>query len=89
MDDPRAWLSQAACRGVDASVFFVESRRSGPSRYREAEAICARCSVVAECRAEGDEIETAAGIDGFRGGESPTQRRHRRQGSPRARRVAS
>lgn len=40
-----AWIEQAECRGHDTALFFVGS---GTSTTR-ARAICARCTVRAEC----------------------------------------
>jgi WhiB family redox-sensing transcriptional regulator len=46
------WQLLGACRGADASLFFLpEAERGGRKRRREqaAKAICRRCPVVAQC----------------------------------------
>jgi WhiB family redox-sensing transcriptional regulator len=40
-----SWMERAACRGMDASIFYVEVGRSAA----EARAVCARCPVVDRC----------------------------------------
>jgi WhiB family redox-sensing transcriptional regulator len=76
------WLDEATCRGVPIDVFFLEGgRRQGG--YQDARAICAKCPVMAECRAWNDEMERGVAstrhIGGFFGGESPEERRARRR----------
>jgi WhiB family redox-sensing transcriptional regulator len=47
------WQLQAACRGMDSSLFFHPDRERGPARAeREARAkeICHRCPVIDHCR---------------------------------------
>lgn len=47
------WQQQAACRGLDSSVFFHPSGERGPSRAdraQRAKEICARCPVLRQCR---------------------------------------
>jgi WhiB family redox-sensing transcriptional regulator len=47
-----AWQFQAACRGIDTSVFFHPDNERGPARIQrelQAKAICARCLVRDEC----------------------------------------
>ena len=41
------WRDDAACRGMDTSVFFPE--RGDIEGVRTAKEICARCTVTAEC----------------------------------------
>lgn len=51
--DAYEWQQQAACRGLDSSVFFHPSGERGASRTRRAERakeICAGCPVLAQCR---------------------------------------
>lgn len=46
------WQLQAACRGMDADVFFHPDRERGEAREERelrARAICAACPVVREC----------------------------------------
>lgn len=48
------WQIQAACRGSDTTVFFHPDGERGDrrrTRERNAKALCARCPVIAECRA--------------------------------------
>lgn len=42
----RPWLGAAACRGLDPNIFFPESGEA----VTEPLAICARCTVMTECR---------------------------------------
>ena len=44
---PSEWMRQAACRGMDAEVFFP----STDQRVRAALAVCRRCPVRAPCLA--------------------------------------
>ena len=43
------WVSRAACRGVDTSLFFPE--RGDHESISAAKAVCATCQVVRPCRA--------------------------------------
>jgi WhiB family redox-sensing transcriptional regulator len=47
------WQQEAACRGVDASLFFApnyfEKREEKLARESRAKAYCARCPVRKEC----------------------------------------
>jgi WhiB family redox-sensing transcriptional regulator len=43
------WRTEAACRGAAMSLFFPDP--GADVAVREAKAICARCPVMAECRA--------------------------------------
>lgn len=48
------WQMRGACRGTDASLFFLPEAERGPSkrrRERAAKAICETCPVIAECAA--------------------------------------
>jgi WhiB family transcriptional regulator, redox-sensing transcriptional regulator len=48
-----SWQTAARCRGEDASIFFHpdgERGRAAKRRQDRAKAICAECSVAAECR---------------------------------------
>lgn len=74
------WPAEAACRGVDSTVFFL----SAGGTYAQAERICSRCPVVEPCRAANDHAERhlrAADIQGYYALETPRQRLARR--SPR------
>lgn len=46
------WRTKAACAGLDTELFFPTSGET--TKTREAQAICDRCPVTAECRAEAD-----------------------------------
>lgn len=79
------WRLEAACRGMDANVFFPDSEEdAGPAR-----AVCAGCPVRDEC------LEFALAtrqMDGIWGGLTETERRRvrrRRQEAARARRSAA
>jgi len=52
-----AWLDDAACHGESVDLFFsIEGERRPEREVREekAKAICARCSVLEECRAHAE-----------------------------------
>lgn len=55
-----SWMERAACRGVDARVFFIEPGGD----VRPAKAICATCPVRVECREYGRAIGATVGIWG-------------------------
>ena len=77
-EDPLAWIAEAACAGAPNHVFFPERGSS----YATGKAMCARCPVIEECRAEIDRVEARlAGFDvqGLYAGETPGQRRRRRR----------
>jgi WhiB family redox-sensing transcriptional regulator len=42
---PQPWMDEAACRGVDAELFYPERGES----TRLAKAVCARCDVRLDC----------------------------------------
>jgi WhiB family transcriptional regulator, redox-sensing transcriptional regulator len=47
------WQQDAACRGVDTSIFYHPENERGPRRIRRemrAKAICATCPVIDQCR---------------------------------------
>ena len=77
------WRQQAACKGLDTSIFFPESdAAAGPAK-----AVCATCPVRAEC------LEWAIAArqeDGVWGGMTDNERRRlRRRRRDAARRAAS
>lgn len=48
-----AWQLQAACRGLETSLFFHAKHERGPARERRiaaAKEVCYSCPVIAECR---------------------------------------
>lgn len=58
--DALAWQESALCAQVDPELFFPEKGGS----TREAKAVCARCSVKAECLAYAFEKDERFGIFG-------------------------
>lgn len=47
------WMEDAACRGMDSSVFYYPDGERGHARKRRvkvAKAICRQCPVLEECR---------------------------------------
>jgi WhiB family redox-sensing transcriptional regulator len=42
-----SWMDQAACRGMDPSIFFADDQ--GRMDETEAKAVCAECPVQLEC----------------------------------------
>ena len=77
------WHERAACRGSDFEIFFRQRRSSGqPGRGEtfewddaEAKAVCAVCTVTAECLADGERSKDF----GVWGGLNPDERRARRK----------
>lgn len=65
-----AWYEKAACRGMGADIFYSEDHVD----QREAQAVCVRCDVRAEC-AEAGRRER----HGRWGGLSERQRKTRRR----------
>jgi WhiB family transcriptional regulator, redox-sensing transcriptional regulator len=50
--DIPAWLYDAACRGMDVSIFYRPDNERGTAarrRDQRAKAVCATCSVAARC----------------------------------------
>ena len=73
--EAQEWRFDAACRDVDASVFFPER-----GEYGRARAICSRCPVIDDCRAWNDRAEAGSGrLFGVYAGESPAERVARRR----------
>lgn len=65
------WQQDAACRGRDY-LFF---QPVGNPDYTEAEALCAACPVLAECKADAREFEIhSVYVHGFRAGQPPEVR---------------
>lgn len=75
------WRSEAACKNADSTIFFPPEReqwQGGPAwDSSEAKAICATCTVRAECLAHAlaDPLEY-----GVWGGTTETERRRMRRG---------
>jgi WhiB family redox-sensing transcriptional regulator len=52
--DHYEWQLRGACRGADASIFFLPEGERGPRkarRERAAKSICRRCPVLEQCAA--------------------------------------
>lgn len=76
-----SWREAAACRGMDASIFFPDSEEdAGPAR-----AICAACPVREECL---DFALTSRQDEGVWGGLTETERRRLRRRRQDAARTA-
>lgn len=73
------WRDQAACRGMDVSIFYPEHGQTTDA----AKAVCARCPVRFECRQE-----AAGEWHGVWGGLSSDERKRVRRKRQRARRAA-
>ena len=61
------WQLQAACRGMDSSVFFHPDGQRGAARAereRSAKAICAQCPVMAQCRDHALSVREPYGVWG-------------------------
>ena len=75
-----AWVDNALCAEIDTEIFFpTKGGTTAPAR-----AICARCTVAAECLDFAMELEQEGARIGIFGGTSPKQRRalhrlHQRQ----------
>lgn len=68
------WQLLGACRGADASLFFLPEAERGPRkarREREAKAICARCPVLEECARFAASTQEPYGVWG---GRTPEER---------------
>lgn len=55
------WMRDAACKGMDPALFFVEG--AGPAKNK-AVAVCARCPVRTECLEYAIELGEQHGIWG-------------------------
>ncbi|MGC4949340.1 WhiB family transcriptional regulator [Streptomyces sp. DT224] len=84
-----AWQADAACRGVDSSVFYsptgerVQARRR---REEAARAICQRCPVIDPCRLFAMTTDQRFGVWG---GRTEAERRSTTTPSSSARRAAA
>ena len=47
--DARQWRTQAACKGMDTSMFVFSAGDSTPKRIALAAATCATCTVTKQC----------------------------------------
>ncbi len=65
--DSWEWRLDGACRGLPTEMFFHPDGERGPSRRTresEAKAVCATCSVLAECRSHSLAVPELYGIWG-------------------------
>ena len=69
-----AWWQAAACAGHDPELFFPAHHER--AKTRAAQHICARCPVLADCRAY---AMTHPLLDGIWGGLTVSNRRRRRR----------
>lgn len=67
------WRMQAACRGLDTSLFFPE--RGDYAAVEAAKAVCSSCPVRVQCLAEALELPREMAEIGIWGGTSARQRR--------------
>jgi WhiB family transcriptional regulator, redox-sensing transcriptional regulator len=68
------WQADAACRGLNAALFFDTDTgrgRTKPAREAQAKAVCVTCPVLARCR---DWALRVREPDGVWGGLSPAER---------------
>ena len=79
MKPPKAWtgtwVDDALCADMDPELWFpttVSERRGDP--YREARAVCARCTVRDACLADALRVDAEHGAHGMRGMLTPAQR---------------
>jgi len=72
----RSWVSNAACRKMDTSLFFVDR---GETIAPEVVAACEGCTVRADCLADA----LLRNDSGYRAGTSQKQRRNKRSRSGR------
>jgi WhiB family redox-sensing transcriptional regulator len=79
---PFEWMDSAACADSSVELFFPVKGES----YARAKSICGRCPVVEQCRAAIDwaerELKPSA-VQGFYAGETPADRRRRRERAAR------
>ncbi len=65
--DAWEWQFDAACRGMDSSLFFHPWGERGPARdkrIRRAKAICAECPVIDACRQHALQVQETYGVWG-------------------------
>lgn len=71
------WQERAACRGIDADIFFP--RGISEKRFDEAKKICETCSVKKECLGIVWHLEAFEDRWGVFGGLTPSERIHERK----------
>lgn len=76
-----SWQDRAACRGIDADLFFGsdnESPQQRKAREAKAKTICASCPVRAQCLDDALRNSIRYGIWGGLNGEERARERRRR-----------
>jgi WhiB family redox-sensing transcriptional regulator len=77
---PTSWRDLAACREVDPEIFFpIGTTGAALGQIHEAQAICARCPVAADCLSWALHIGQDHGVWG---GTTPEERRALRTTAP-------
>lgn len=78
VENEEHWSDHAICRGADPDLFFPIGFAAPILREqeRQAKAICANCSVIADCLAWALRVGEP---DGIWGGTTPEERRHLRR----------
>jgi WhiB family redox-sensing transcriptional regulator len=67
LEDHWQWQAEAACRGLQTTMFFHPERERGPARLRRdtrAKAVCKTCPVIEPCRRHALEVHEPYGIWG-------------------------
>ncbi|MFG2884589.1 WhiB family transcriptional regulator [Streptomyces sp. NPDC048297] len=81
--DVWAWQADAACRGMDSSLFFSPTGERGRARRRRedaARAVCQKCPVASACALFAEASRQPYGVWG---GYTETERNRRTQGARR------
>lgn len=68
------WWSQTACADVDPEVFFPH--QGDEEAFEEAQKICHRCPVIAECREYAENLNAGFGV--WAGSHATTIQRRKR-----------
>lgn len=71
------WTDDAACRGLPLEWFFPP-KSQGDATYQEGKAVCAGCTVTAECLALTDDFIATGDRYGLFGGMTPSERKKER-----------
>lgn len=71
-----SWEDRAACRGLPLDLFFPEGTGTQKeSSYEKAKAVCATCTVRAQCLAVTEMFVPTGDRNGVFGGMTPAERR--------------
>ena len=70
------WRTNAACRGADSNLFIPDRGANGVAAVEKALAICATCTVRAECL---EEALSRPELLGVWGGKTAVERRYMRK----------